>query len=172
MGMLRVDPDTGDLRDAMAAFFPSSELKWLFISNIQLRSSHELTLFISLFPQLSRLEMLQVSAPFIPETLLPLPEPPHDACEDLPPTGEMGTHLRMLVVNFLNSPQYLTGLVLKRLLSPPFRVRLSHIEWMMCDEEFRDDVVDESILLMDTLRASELTLESLKVSLSDDGELP
>ena len=105
MGMLRVDPDTGDLRDAMAAFFPFPELKWLSISNIQLRSSHELTLFISLFPQLSRLDMLQVMAPFIPETLLPLPEPPHDACEDLPPTGEMGTHLRMLVVNFLNGPR-------------------------------------------------------------------
>ena len=171
MESLRVDAGAGSLRDAMAAFFPLQELKELIIDHLVSRSSYELTLFISIFPQLEQLEMRQLISLHAPGTWVPLPDAPGGWDKDLPAAGEMGTHLRTLAVSFDLGSQTMAGRVLGRLLSSPFHVQCSHIEWETCQVALRrEDDIDEGVLLMAVLRASELTLESLRVSCSDDGE--
>ena len=171
MEILRTNAGPRSLRDAMAAFFPFQELKELIIDHLASRSSYELVLFISVFPQLSRLELRRLFPLFISETGMLLPEPAHDGREVLPNTEEMGARLRTLVANCDRCAYLIIERVLGRLLSPPFCVQLSHIEWEMCQEEFKGGDINDSISLLDVLQSSESALESLKVSIWEDGRL-
>ena len=166
MDMLRADAGAGSLRDAMGAFFPFPELKELLIDNLVSRSSHELTLLISLFPRLSRLELQRIIAPLTPGSWLPLPEPPYDL-SDLHSTHELGAHLRTIVADFDRSSQSIVARVMESILRPPFHLQLSHIEWETCPIELKHDI-DDIVLLKSALQTSESTLESLKVSFSED----
>lgn len=77
MDVLREETDTGNLRNAMAAFFPFQELKDLIVDHLVLCLSFELVLFITLFPRLSRLELRRL----FPHSIV--------GCQNLHMTGEM-----------------------------------------------------------------------------------
>ena len=170
MDMLRVDAAqagaSGSLRDAMRAFFPFPELKELLIDNLVSRSSHQLTLLISLFPRLSRLELQRLVAPVTPGRGLPLPEPPYDP-SDLYSAHELGTHLQAIVADFDRSSGSIAARVMDSLLSPPFRLQLCYIEWEMSSRK-TSDKFNDVVLLKSALQTSETTLESLKITFSED----
>lgn len=168
MDLLRAEAGDGGLRAAMAAFFHFPELRELLIDNLVSLSSHELTLLISIFPRLSRLELQRIIAPLAPGSWLPPPEPPHDP-RDLLSADELGTHLRTIVVDFDRRSQSIIARVVERLLSPPFHIQLKHIEWETCPVDSRHGIND-IVFLKGALRTSQSTLETLKVSFAEDCE--
>ncbi|KZT65546.1 hypothetical protein DAEQUDRAFT_731233 [Daedalea quercina L-15889] len=167
MDLLYVDASVGSLRGVMAAFFPFPELKELLIDNLVSRSHHELTLLISLFPRLSRLELQWT---FMSRTTEPLPEPSYDV-NDFQSIGRLATHMQTLVADFGCGSDLMVAGIVETLLSPPFHVCFSQIEWETTPAGLRRANRDDTQLLNEVLRSSEHKLESLKVTFGEDSWL-
>ncbi|KAH9836531.1 uncharacterized protein C8Q71DRAFT_758372 [Rhodofomes roseus] len=162
--LLRAETGVGSLREALAAFFPFPDLRELLIDNLVLRSSQELTLLISLFPRLSRLDLQMIIQPMVPEDSR---TEPSDEIEDLRHcVGALGTGIRTLVADFNTSSPAILGQIVGSLLLPPFEVSFSRITWDSCIIERRQ--IDDTSLLKEVLGRSETALESLKVQCPED----
>lgn len=155
-----------NIRDALVSIFPFPRLQQLSIRNLSFVITDDILQFISCFPNLTALELVNLMDSHTryeddtPHTLIPCGK---DIC------------LQELVVYMgLNSTRCLCNL-LESLLKPPFELRLRKLRWKTDDPDVtpgRDLLSMQEKVLTKLFYGARETLEEFSLNVQRDGQCP